>query len=131
MFSTVKIDNGIFLDGKKLKCVKSYKLEQKERDDIAELTVNMDVRVFCKDDKPSDIKAGTIKADKPSSLRLADLANVIGEDAPVRVVYQTGMGTAVNICEPGSISGEDPKFLEKPVKTIRTIIDTLVIELED
>lgn len=111
--------------------MKSYKLEQKERDDIAELTVNMDVRVFCKDDKPSDIKVGTIKADKPSSLRLADLANVIGEDAPVRVVYQTGMGTAVNIYEPGSISGEDPKFLEKPVKTIRTIIDTLVIELED
>ena len=131
MFSNVKIDNGLFLDGKKLKCVKSYKLEQKERDDIAELTVNMDVRVFCKDDKPSDIKVGTIKADKPSSLRLADLANVIGEDAPVRVVYQTGMGTAVNMYEPGSISGEDPKFLEKPVKTIRTIIDTLVIELED
>lgn len=131
MFSNVKIDNGLFLDGKKLKCVKSYKLEQKERDDIAELTVNMDVRVFCKVDKPSDIKVGTIKADKPSSLRLADLANVIGEDAPVRVVYQTGMGTAVNIYEPGSISGEDPKFLEKPVKTIRTIIDTLVIELED
>ena len=131
MFSTVKIENGVILDGKKLKCVKSYKSERKERDDIAELTVNMDVRVFCKDDKPSDIKVGTIKADKPSSLRLADLANVIGEDAPVRVVYQTGMGTAVNIYEPGSISGEDPKFLEKPVKTIRTIIDTLVIELED
>lgn len=46
MFSTVKIENGVILDGKKLKCVKSYKLEQKERDDIAELTVNMDVRVF-------------------------------------------------------------------------------------
>lgn len=45
MFSNVKIDNGLFLDGKKLNCVKSYKLEQKERDDIAELTVNMDVRV--------------------------------------------------------------------------------------
>ena len=131
MFSTVKIDNGLFLDGKKLKCVKSYKLEQKERDDIAELTVNMDVRVFCKDDKPSDIKVGTIKADKPSGLRLADLANVIGEDAPVRVVYQTGMVTAVNVYEPGGISMEDPKFLEKPVKTIRTIIGVLVVELED
>lgn len=131
MFSTVKIENGVILDGKKLKCVKSYKLEQKERDDIAELTVNMDVRVFRKDDKPSDIKVGTIKADKPSSLRLADLANVIGEDAPVRVVYQTGMGTAVNVYEPGGISMEDPKFLEKPVKTIRTIIGVLVVELED
>ena len=26
MFSNVKIDNGLFLDGKKLNCVKSYKL---------------------------------------------------------------------------------------------------------
>lgn len=131
MFSTVKIENGVILDGKKLKCVKSYKLEQKERDDIAELTVNMDVRVFDKDAKQSNITVGTIKADKPSGLRLADLANVIGEDAPVRVVYQTGMGTAVNVYEPGGISMEDPKFLEKPVKTIRTIIGVLVVELED
>lgn len=131
MFSTVKIENGVILDGKKLKCVKSYKLEQKERDDIAELTVNMDVRVFCKDAKQSDIKVETIKANKLSGLRLADLANVIGEDVPVRVVYQTGMGTAVNVYEPGGISMEDPKFLEKPVKTIRTIIGVLVVELED
>lgn len=131
MFSTVKIENGVILDGKKLKCVKSYRLEQKEGECIADLTVNMDVRVFCKDDKPSDIKVGTIKVDKPSGLRLADLANVIGEDAPVRVVYQTGMGTAVNVYEPGGISMEDPKFLEKPVKTIRTIIGVLVVELED
>lgn len=131
MHSIVKIDNGVILDGKKLNCLKSYKLEQKERDDIAELTVNMDVRVFCKDAKQSDIKVETIKANKLSGLRLADLANVIGEDVPVRVVYQTGMGTEVNVYEPGGISMEDPKFLEKPVKTIRTIIDTLVIELED
>lgn len=131
MFSTVKIENGVILDGKKLKCVKSYKLEQKERDDIAELTVNMDVRVFCKDAKQSDIKVETIKVNKLSGLRLADLANVIGEDVPVRVVYQTGMGTAVNVYEPGGISMEDPKFLEKPVKTIRTIIGVLVVELED
>lgn len=131
MFSTVKIENGVILDGKKLECVKSYKLEQKERDDIAELTVNMDVRVFCKDAKQSDIKVETIKANKLSGLRLADLANVIGEDVPVRVVYQTGMGTAVNVYEPGGISMEDPKFLEKPVKTIRTIIGVLVVELED
>lgn len=59
------------------------------------------------------------------------MANVIGEDVPVRVVYQTGMGTAVNVYEPGGISMEDPKFLEKPVKTIRTIIGVLVVELED
>lgn len=131
MFSTVKIENGVILDGKKLKCVKSYRLEQKEGECIADLTVNMDVRVFCKDDKSSDIKVGTIKADKLSGLRLADLANVIGEEVLVKVVYQTGMVTAVNVYEPGGISMEDPKFLEKPVKTIRTIIGALVVELED
>lgn len=131
MFSTVKIENGVILDGKKLNCVKSYKLEQKERCDIADLTVNMDVLIFDKDAKPSDIKVGTIKADKPSGLRLSDLANAIADDVLVKVVYQKEMGTAVNIYEPGSISGEDSKFLEKPVKTIRTIIGTLVIELED
>ena len=119
MFSNVKIDNGLFLDGKKLNCVKSYKLEQK------------DVRVFCKDDKPSDIKVGTIKADKLSGLRLADLANVIGEEVLVKVVYHKGAVPATNIYVPGSISGEDPKFLEKHVKTIRTNINALVIELED
>ncbi len=130
MFSTVKIENGVILDGKKLKCVKSYRLEQKER--LYRRTYSKyGCSGFCKDDKPSDIKAGTIKADKPSGLRLADLANVIGEDAPVRVVYQTGMGTAVNVYEPGGISMEDPKFLEKPVKTIRIIIGVLVVELED
>ena len=52
------------------------------------LVTLVDVRVFCKDDKPSDIKVGTIKADKPSGLRLADLANVIGEEVLVKVVYQ-------------------------------------------
>lgn len=62
---------------------------------------------------------------------MSDLANLIADDVLVKVVYQKEMGTAVNIYEPGSISGEDPKFLEKPVKTIRTLIDTLVIELED
>lgn len=130
MFSTVKIENGVILDGKKLKCVKSYRLEQKER--LYHRTYSKyGCSGFCKDDKPSDIKAGTIKADKPSGLRLADLANVIGEDAPVRVVYQTGMGTAVNVYEPGGISMEDPKFLKKPVKTIRIIIGVLVVELED
>ena len=131
MLSTVKIENGVILDGKKLNCVKSYKLEQKERCDIADLTVNMDVLIFDKDAKPSDIKVGTINADKPSGLRLSDLANAIGDDVLVKVVYNKGAVAATNIYEPGSISGEDPKFLEKPVKTIRTLIDTLVIELED
>lgn len=38
MFSTVKIENGVILDGKKLKCVKSYKLEQKlDSREVAEM----------------------------------------------------------------------------------------------
>lgn len=131
MFSTVKIENGIILDGKKLNCVKSYKLEQKEGDCVADLTVNMDVQVFDGITKTPSIVAGSIKAEKLSGLRLSDLANLIADDVLVKVVYQKEMGTAVNIYEPGSISGEDPKFLEKPVKTIRTLIGTLVIELED
>lgn len=39
MFSTVKIDNGIFLDGKRLNCVRAYELKQAEEEDIAELAV--------------------------------------------------------------------------------------------
>lgn len=46
MFSNVKIDNGLFLDGKKLNCVKSYRLEEKEGDCVADLTVNMDVQIL-------------------------------------------------------------------------------------
>lgn len=131
MFSIVKIDNGIILDGKKLNCVRAYELKQAEGEDIAELAVKMDVLVFDGIIKTPGIVAGSIKAEKLSGLRLSDLANLIADDVLVKVVYQKEMGTAVNIYEPGSISGEDPKFLEKPVKTIRTIIDTLVIELED
>lgn len=91
----------------------------------------MDVQVFDGIIKTPGIVAGSIKAEKLSGLRLSDLANLIADDVLVKVVYQKEMGTAVNIYEPVSISGEDSKFLEKPVKTIRTIIGTLVIELED
>lgn len=131
MTSNVKIDNGLFLDGKKLKCVRAYELKQAEGEDIAELAVKMDVLIFDKYAKPSNIAVGTIKADKLSGLRLADLANVIADDVLVKVVYHKEMVKAVNVYEPGSISGEDPKFLEKPVKAIRTLIGTLVVELED
>lgn len=131
MFSTVKIDNGLFLDGKKLKCIKSYELKQAEKECIAELTVKMDVQVFDGIIKTPGIVAGSIKAEKLSGLRLSDLANVIRKDVLVKVVYQNGTGITVNVYEPGSISGEDPKFSEKHVKTIRTNINALVIELED
>lgn len=131
MFSTVKIEKGIILDGKKLNCVRAYELKQAEGEDIAELAVKMDVLVFDGIIKTPGIVAGSIKAEKLSGLRLSDLVNLISDDALVKVAYQKGMGTAVNVYEPGSISGEDPNFLEKHVKTIRTNINALVIELED
>lgn len=114
-----------------LSCVRAYELKQAEGEDIAELAVKMDVHVFDGIIKTPGIVAGSIKAEKLSGLRLSDLANLIADDVLVKVVYKTGMGTAVNVYEPGGISMEDPKFLEKPVKTIRTIIGVLVVELED
>lgn len=119
MFSTVKIENGVILDGKKLKCVKSYKLEQKERDDIAELTVNMDVRVFCKDDKPSDIKVGSIEADQLSGLRYTDLLRVIENGALFKVIYtEDGVLKKTDFIK-GSIESRNIKWRGKIVKTMK------------
>lgn len=131
MFSTVKIDNGVILDGKKLKCVKSYKLEQKERDDIAELTVNMDVRVFCKDDKPSDIKVGSIEADQLSGLRYTDLLRVIENGALFKVIYtEDGVLKKTDFIK-GSIESRNIKWRGKIVKTMKVDQRALVVELED
>lgn len=131
MFSTVKIENGIILDGKKLNCVKSYKLEQKERDDIAELTVNMDVRVFCKDDKPSDIKVGNIEADQLSGLRYTDLLRVIENGALFKVIYtEDGVLKKTDFIK-GSIESRNIKWRGKIVKTIKVDQRALVVELED
>ncbi len=131
MFSTVKIENGVILDGKKLKCVKSYKLEQKERDDIAELTVNMDVRVFCKDDKPSDIKVGSIEADQLSGLRYTDLLRVIENGALFKVIYtEDGVLKKTDFIK-GSIESRNIKWRGKIVKTMKVDQRALVVELED
>lgn len=131
MFSNVKIDNGLFLDGKKLNCVKSYKLEQKERDDIAELTVNMDVRVFCKDDKPSDIKVGSIEADQLSGLRYTDLLRVIENGALFKVIYtEDGVLKKTDFIK-GSIESRNIKWRGKIVKTMKVDQRALVVELED
>lgn len=131
MFSTVKIENGVILDGKKLKCVKSYKLEQKERDDIAELTVNMDVRVFCKDDKPSDIKVGSIEADQLSGLRYTDLLRVIENGALFKVIYtEDGVLKKADFIK-GSIESRNIKWRGKIVKTMKVDQRALVVELED
>ena len=131
MFSTVKIENGVILDGKKLKCVKSYKLEQKERDDIAELTVNMDVRVFCKDDKPSDIKVGSIEADQLSGLRYTDLLRVMENGALFKVIYtEDGVLKKTDFIK-GSIESRNIKWRGKIVKTMKVDQRALVVELED
>lgn len=131
MFSTVKIENGVILDGKKLKCVKSYKLEQKERDDIAELTVNMDVWVFCKDDKPSDIKVGSIEADQLSGLRYTDLLRVIENGALFKVIYtEDGVLKKTDFIK-GSIESRNIKWRGKIVKTMKVDQRALVVELED
>lgn len=48
-------NNSICLDGKKINGIRAYKLEQKEGDSLAELSLEMDVRIF--DDRyPSHIK---------------------------------------------------------------------------
>lgn len=131
MHSIAKIDNGVILDGKKLKCVKSYKLEQKERDDIAELTVNMDVRVFCKDDKPSDIKVGSIEADQLSGLRYTDLLRVIENGALFKVIYtEDGVLKKTDFIK-GSIESRNIKWRGKIVKTMKVDQRALVVELED
>lgn len=131
MHSIVKIDNGVILDGKKLKCVKSYKLEQKERDDIAELTVNMDVRVFCKGDKPSDITVGNIEADRLSGLRYTDLLRVIENGALFKVIYtEDGVLKKTDFIK-GSIESRNIKWRGKIVKTMKVDQRALVVELED
>ncbi|MDU6438212.1 MAG: hypothetical protein E6551_13635 [Lachnospiraceae bacterium] len=131
MFSTVKIENGVILDGKKLKCVKSYKLEQKERDDIAELTVNMDVRVFDKDAKQSNITVGSIEADQLSGLRYTDLLRVIENGALFKVIYtEDGVLKKTDFIK-GSIESRNIKWRGKIVKTMKVDQRALVVELED
>lgn len=131
MFSTVKIENGVILDGKKLKCVKSYRLEQKERDDIAELTVNMDVRTFDKDAKPSDITVRSIEADQLSGLRYTDLLRVVKNGTLFKVIYtEDGVLKKTDFMK-GSIESRNIKWREKIVKTMKVDQIAIVVELED
>ena len=131
MFSTVKIENGVILDGKKLKCVKSYKLEQKERNDSAELTVNMDVRVFCNDDNPSNITIGNIEADQLSGLRYTDLLRVVENGTLFKVIYtEDGVLKKTDFMK-GSIESRNIKWRGKIVKTMKVDQRAIVVELED
>lgn len=131
MFSIVKIDNGIFLDGKKLNCVRTYELKQVEGDDIADLTVNMDVRVFCKDAKPSNITVGSIEADQLTGLRYTDLFRVIENGALLKVIYtEDGVLKKTDFIK-GSIESRNIKWRGKIVKTVTAKGNILEVELED
>lgn len=44
--NVLKINNGIFLDNKKLERVREYSIVQSEEDDIAVLTLKMDVTIL-------------------------------------------------------------------------------------
>ena len=57
----LKIDNGIFLDGERLNCVREFSVIQREHDDYPCLTLKMDVTILgkCHTDNSID-KSGEI-----------------------------------------------------------------------
>lgn len=131
MFSTVKIDNGVILDGNKLNCVRAYELKQADGEDIAVLTVKMDVRIRGKGDKPSDITVGNIEADRLSGLRYTDLLRVIENGALFKVIYtEDGVLKKTDFIK-GSIESRNIKWRGKIVKTMKVDQRALVVELED
>ena len=87
MHSTVKIDNGIILDGKKLNSVSAYELKQAEGEEVAELSAKMDVSIQGNDDNPSNITIGNIEADQLSGLRYTDLLRVVENGTLFKVIY--------------------------------------------
>lgn len=131
MFSTVKIDNGVILDGKKLNCVRAYELKQAEGEDIAELAVKMDVRIWGKDAKPSNITVGSIEADQLTGLRYTDLFRVIENGALLKVIYtEDGVLKKTDFVK-GSIESRNIKWRGKIVKKVKADQGALVVELED
>ncbi len=131
MFSTVKIDNGIFLDGKKLNCVRAYELKQAEGEDIAELAVKMDVLVFDGIIKTPGIVAGSIKTEKLSSLLLTDLLKVIESNTALMVSYTEDEVLKTTLFYQGGIESESEKWRGKIVKTVTAKGNILEVELED
>ena len=131
MFSTVKIDNGLFLDGKKLKCIKAYELKQAEGECIAELTAKMDVQVFGGIIKTPGIAAGSIKAEKLSVLLLTDLLKVIEDNTVLRVSYTEDGVLKTTLFGQGSIESKSEKWRGKIVKAMSVDNKILVVELED
>lgn len=131
MFSTVKIDNGLFLDGKKLGCIKAYELKQAEEECIAELTVKMDVQVFDGTIKTPGIVAGSIKAEKLSGLLFTDLLKVIEDNTVLRVSYTEDGVLKTTLFGQGSIESKSEKWRGKIVKAMSVDNRILAVELED
>lgn len=131
MFSIVKIDNGIFLDGKKLNCVRAYELKQADGEDIAELAVKMDVHVFDGIIKTPGIVAGSIKTEKLSGLLLTDLLKVVESNTALMVSYTEDEVLKTTIFCQGSIESESEKWRGKIVKTVTAKGNNLEVELED
>lgn len=131
MFSTVKIENGVILDGKKLNCVRAYELKQAEGEDIAELAVKMDVLVFDGIIKTPGIVAGSIKTEKLSSLLLTDLLKVIESNTALMVSYTEDEVLKTTLFYQGSIESESEKWRGKTVKVVTAKDNILEVELED
>lgn len=131
MHSTVKIDNGIILDGKKLNSVSAYELKQAEGEEVAELSVKMDVSIQGNDDNPSNITIGNIEADQLSGLRYTDLLRVVENGTLFKVIYtEDGVLKKTDFIK-GSIESRNIKWRGKIVKTMKVDQRALVVELED
>lgn len=131
MHSTVKIDNGIILDGKKLNSVSAYELKQAEGEEVAELSVKMDVSIQGNDDNPSNITIGNIEADQLSGLRYTDLLRVVENGTLFKVIYtEDGVLKKTDFMK-GSIESRNIKWRGKIVKTMKVDQRSIVVELED
>lgn len=131
MYSTVKIDNGIILDGKKLNSVSAYELKQAEGEEVAELSVKMDVSIQGNDDNPSNITIGNIEADQLSGLRYTDLLRVVENGTLFKVIYtEDGVLKKTDFMK-GSIESRNIKWRGKIVKTMKVDQRAIVVELED
>lgn len=131
MHSTVKIDNGIILDGKKLNSVSAYEPKQAEGEEVAELSVKMDVSIQGNDDNPSNITIGNIEADQLSGLRYTDLLRVVENGTLFKVIYtEDGVLKKTDFIK-GSIESRNIKWRGKIVKTMKVDQRALVVELED
>ena len=131
MHSTVKIDNGIILDGKKLNSVSAYELKQAEGEEVAELSVKMDVSIQGNDDNPSNITIGNIEADQLSGLRYTDLLRVVENGTLFKVIYtEDGVLKKTDFMK-GSIESRNIKWRGKIVKKTKVDQRAIVVELED